>query len=148
MALHIGQYGDVLMTLHWDVLRTSYFKVLRTSVGDVPWRYIEDLLGTSIGHLLRSSSGRPRDVILPSGMLYCFRSTKYEVFHKGFLSKCDQIRSFLWIWSHLLKKSLMENFIFWAVLPDNTLITFILSLFTSLKWSFLQKNYYWWIMMG
>ena len=25
--------------------------------------------------------------------------------------KCDQIRSFLWIWSHLLKKSQMENFI-------------------------------------
>ena len=34
---------------------------------------------------------------------------------KGFLSKCDQIRSFLWICSHLLKKSLMENFIFCAV---------------------------------
>ena len=31
---------------------------------------------------------------------------------KDFFSKCDQIRSFLWIWSHLLKKSLMEN-IFW-----------------------------------
>ena len=27
---------------------------------------------------------------------------------KGSLSKCDQIRSFLQIWSHLLKKSLME----------------------------------------
>ena len=32
-----------------------------------------------------------------------------------FLSKCDQIRSFLRIWSHLLKKSLMENFIFCVV---------------------------------
>ena len=30
-------------------------------------------------------------------------------------SKCDQIRSFLLIWSHLLKKSLMENCIFCAV---------------------------------
>ena len=30
---------------------------------------------------------------------------------KNFFSKCDQIRSFLWIWSHLLMKSLMENFI-------------------------------------
>ena len=29
---------------------------------------------------------------------------------KDFFSKYDQIRSFLWIWSHLLKKSLMENF--------------------------------------
>ena len=34
---------------------------------------------------------------------------------KGFFSKCDQIRSFLRIWLHLLKKSLMENFIFCAV---------------------------------
>ena len=35
---------------------------------------------------------------------------------KDFFSKCDQIRSFLRIWSHLLKKSLIENFIFCAVL--------------------------------
>ena len=34
---------------------------------------------------------------------------------KGFFSKCDQIRSFLRIWSHLLKKFLMENFIFCAL---------------------------------
>ena len=34
---------------------------------------------------------------------------------KDFFSKCDEIRSFLRIWSHLLKKSLMENFIFCAV---------------------------------
>ena len=31
---------------------------------------------------------------------------------KDFFSKCDQIRSFLQIWLHLLKKSLIENFIF------------------------------------
>ena len=33
---------------------------------------------------------------------------------KDFFSKCDQIRGFLRIWSHLLKKSLMENFAFCA----------------------------------
>ena len=31
---------------------------------------------------------------------------------KDFFSKYDQIRSFLQIWSNLLKKFLMENFIF------------------------------------
>ena len=31
---------------------------------------------------------------------------------KDIFNKCDQIRSFLRIWSHLLKKSLMENFFF------------------------------------
>ena len=34
---------------------------------------------------------------------------------KDFFSKCDLIRSFLRIWSLLLKKSLMVNFIFCAV---------------------------------
>ena len=40
---------------------------------------------------------------------------KMEVSIKDFFSKCHQICSFLRIWSHLLKKSLMENFIFCAV---------------------------------
>ena len=35
---------------------------------------------------------------------------------KDLFCKCDRIRSFLQIWSHLLKKSLKENFIFCAVL--------------------------------
>ena len=38
---------------------------------------------------------------------------------KEFFSKCDQIHSFLRIWSHLMKKSLMENF-FCAVAPPFT----------------------------
>ena len=33
---------------------------------------------------------------------------------KDFFSKCNQIRRKLWIWSHLLKKCLMEKFIFCA----------------------------------
>ena len=36
---------------------------------------------------------------------------------EDFFSKWDQIRRNLPIWSHLLKKSLIENFIFWAVNP-------------------------------
>ena len=36
-----------------------------------------------------------------------------------FFSKCDQIRSFLRIWSHLVKKSLMEDLIFCAVYVKN-----------------------------
>ena len=35
---------------------------------------------------------------------------------KDFFNKCDQIRRKLRIWSHLLKKSLMENFNFCAVI--------------------------------
>ena len=36
--------------------------------------------------------------------------------NEDFFSKCDQIRIFLQIWSDLLKKSLIENFIFCAVM--------------------------------
>ena len=45
---------------------------------------------------------------------YTTQKMKFSI--KDFFSKCDQIRSFLRIWSHLLKKSIMENFIFCAVL--------------------------------
>ena len=45
---------------------------------------------------------------------------KMKFFIKGFFSKCDQIRRKLRIWSHLLKKSLMENFIFFAVTLKQT----------------------------
>ena len=53
-----------------------------------------------------------------------FTAQKMKFSSKGFFSKCDQIRSYLRIWSHLLKKSIMENFIFCAMLllntPDNS----------------------------
>ena len=41
------------------------------------------------------------------------RKVKFSI--KDFSSKCDQIRSFFRIWSHLQKKSLMENFTFCAI---------------------------------
>ena len=57
-------------------------------------------------------------------------------------SKCDQIRGFLRIWSHLLKKPVMENFIFCAVnIPGQRLVNswstlllifFFLETFTSI----------------
>ena len=35
---------------------------------------------------------------------------------KDLFNKCDQVRRNLRIWSHLLNKTLMENFFFFAVL--------------------------------
>ena len=43
---------------------------------------------------------------------------KMKFFIKDFFRKCEQIRSFLQIWSHLLKKALTENFFFCAVCID------------------------------
>ena len=64
---------------------------------------------------------------------------------KDFFNKCDQIRRKLRIWSRLLKKSLMENFIFcavvnssnyrwvsWDLMEENTIITSsIIEIFNS-----------------
>ena len=44
---------------------------------------------------------------------YTAQKMKFAI--KDFCSKCDQICRKLRIWSHLLKKSLMENFVFCAV---------------------------------
>ena len=42
---------------------------------------------------------------------------------KDFYSKCDQIRSFLRIWSHLLKISLGEtNLIYWSTGPTHSIL--------------------------
>ena len=41
---------------------------------------------------------------------YTAQKIKFSI--KDFFSKSEQIRSFLQIWSHLLKKSLMRTFIF------------------------------------
>ena len=41
-------------------------------------------------------------------------ATGQKFFIKDFFCKCDLIRNFLRIWSHLLKKFLMENLIFCA----------------------------------
>ena len=45
-------------------------------------------------------------------MTHTAQKMKFPI--KNFLSKCDQICKKLQIWPHVLKKSVMENFIFWA----------------------------------
>ena len=47
--------------------------------------------------------------------LTTFTAQKMKFSIKDFFSKCDQIRSFLRIWSNLLKKSTKDNFSFYAL---------------------------------
>ena len=53
--------------------------------------------------------------------IFQYTAQKMTFFSKDFFRKCDQICSFLQIWSHLLKKSLMENFIFCAVIETSNI---------------------------
>ena len=56
------------------------------------------------------------DILQASGLQRAPNTAQNMKFPIKYLfSKFDQIRSFLRIWSHLLKKSLMENLIFCAV---------------------------------
>ena len=55
-----------------------------------------------------------------------FTTQKMKLFLRDFFSKCDQICSFRRIWSHLRKKSLMENFIFCVVLVTALLLVLYL----------------------
>ena len=67
-------------------------------------------------------------------------TAKKKLCIRDFFSKCDQILSFLRIWSHLLKKSLLENYIFWAV----TLTYFPLFLFLQYSSdNLLRKELFW-----
>ena len=58
---------------------------------------------------------------------------------KDFFRKCEQICSFLWIWSHLLKKSLMENFILCAVIQPYSSDQGVVEKLT-LFYTWLKKN--------
>ena len=75
LALHVRQNGDVLKNLDWGLLGVSYLNFLKTLVedvlsmsgADIPWRYMEHHMGTSVVLLLGMNSGRPCDVTLPGG---------------------------------------------------------------------------------
>ena len=67
----------------------------------------------SLNFLDVMSASYVRQVVVVYPLTDTAQKMKFSI--EDFYSKCDQIRWKLWIWSHLLKKSLMENFTFDAV---------------------------------
>ena len=62
-------------------------------------------------HNYAEQDGRPaRTDLILKVVITTAQKMKFSI--QNFFSKCDQICRFLRIWSHLLKKSLKENFIF------------------------------------
>ena len=83
------------------------------------------LLKTNVAMFLKSANGFATHLVsffmmaklrLILFLLKSFTAQKMKFSVKDFFSKCDQICSFQRIWSHLLKKPLMGNFIFCAVI--------------------------------
>ena len=114
---------------------------------------VKNFAGYSRGSILRAITVKKKH-------LNKYTVQKMKFFIMDFFRKCDQIHIFVWIWSHLLKKSLMENFFFFWVMDawttnnyvpsfkkassrfidGNAFLTF-LHLFTALhkKWGFLLR---------
>ena len=79
---------------------------------------------------------------IESKFLWPKRSTtqKMKFSIKDFFGKCDQIRSFLPIWSHILKNSLMKNLILYGVKQNDSIQNF-----TQIVNQFIlpSGNWYW-----
>ena len=96
-SLNAGKYGPE-KSPYLDTFYSAYSKLSQTS---------------KINIFTKITNGF-NYIFAKSCILISFQNPaqKMKVSIKDFSSKCDQIRSFLRIWSHLLKKSLTENFIF------------------------------------
>ena len=67
------------------------------------------------------------------GVFWKVTAQKKKFFIKDCFSKCDPIRKKQRIWSHLLKKSLMESFIFaeWVVMIAQKISFFVTNFFSK-----------------
>ena len=62
---------------------------------------------------------------------YTAHKIKFSI--EDFFSKCDQIRRKLQIWSHFLKKLLIENFTFYAIIYTMKLLNETNSVFITIQ---------------
>ena len=110
MTIDLNLYVTVLH--HLSPITQKCSNTLKQFVGNLATNYF-----SGFDHCVGLNNIRIY-MIMSSLLMVCLRNThctKMKFFIKDFFSKCDQIRSFLRIWSHLLKKSSMQNFIFCVV---------------------------------
>ena len=90
-------YWQTAIIIHWDLFRDPIPLVMS----------LFDSLRLGFVHSEHINS------FYASGLFLTTQKMKFSI--RDFFSKCDQICKKVRIWSHLLKKSSMENFIFCAV---------------------------------
>ena len=96
----------VIVTHNMEKMILHRFKELTSE----KWR--RQLHRNTLNYFWSSKETRSVAILKQSDILTYFSqitAQKMKFSIKDFFDKCDQIRSFLWIWSHLLKKSLMGN---------------------------------------
>ena len=91
--------------------KIANIEISRKKLRQIRWTAIK----TKFNKAFRAE--RKKDVLSMVYLCLCFTLHKKMKFSSNeFFSRCHQICSFLRIWSHLLKTSLMEKFIFCSVL--------------------------------
>ena len=108
----------LLTSFSVEILREISLKITKTLTSALFWEYFFSLqtIYISLERNFYTDSTLQKNYTLKmsiSGDIFTAQKRKFSI--TDFLSECDQVRSFLWIWSHLLKISVMENFIFCTV---------------------------------
>ena len=73
------------------------------------------MFGVSLFMCFQCTESNTQKHRLPSGLYISQNYKKMGFYAKDFFSKCEKIHNEQRIWSHILKKSLMEDFTFCAV---------------------------------
>ena len=100
--------------------RRQLMKLLQMATGNAPQinSFFSQLLNGKIYYTPDNNKTRmvinkvSRFFNIVSLRIVPFTAQKMKFSITDFFSNREQIRTFLWIWSHLLKKTVMENFIF------------------------------------
>ena len=81
--------------------------------------FLEQPLFYSYNQLIKGNQAHVFNIENTKKLMYTAQKMKFPI--TDFFSKCDQIRRKLRIWSQLLKESIMENFIFCAVIEQEVI---------------------------
>ena len=126
-----------------NVLMSSYFfksfkrQIFSVWIDGGKYEVILSMLSFICSYLSNLLCRYIRSVRMLCDLLSMTLHKKWSFSIKDFFNKCDQMSHFLRIWSHLLKKSLMEKFIFCAVWFD--ILPFI-SIILLIVFSLLHKD--------
>ena len=107
-----GQWHDMIITISNLNNLNNFFTLPLYNTSKMLWKLLRDIHDMFKPLQICEEKNR----LNPSSCRNC-TTQKMKFSIKDFFSKWDQIRSFLRIWPHLLKKYLTENFTFCAPLP-------------------------------
>ena len=140
-ALKLTDYQNLSIPVFFTFFKLSFFYLLRICVilkrfmNRPLWttRYLFSKCKNHGWIVVIEINKKARQIHRLKSWIFTFTAQKMKFSIKDFSSKCDQIRSKLRIWSYLLGKSSMENFIFCAVIHVSSEIRFRFTKYKIIK---------------